>query len=381
MIKEKEVNIKIADKTIKKFRNFGYVCNLNDEILIKIEHVSLKSHVKITGICDICGCEKIISYQSYNNNFNKYNLYTCHKCSSIKNKLTCQKKYNNKTYNNRNKCKKTNLEIYGFENVFQNEEIKNKIKLTNNEKYDCDYPQQNKEILQKSIKTNNEKYNCDRPAQNSFFVEKAKNTKNKKYDNENYNNIIKIKKTCKTKYNIENVSQLPEHKEKTQKYYNKKMLSKYLFIKKIDYENKKYFCCCEEGHNYEININLFHNRLSHNITTCTICYPEHSLTSDGERKLFKFIKENYKGVIIKNDRKILNGKELDIYLPDLNLAFEYNGDYWHSNIYKNENYHNDKTNNCKNKNINLIHVWEKEWKNNNKYIKSIILKLIKNKNV
>ena len=34
--------------------------------------------------------------------------------------------------------------------------------------------------------------------------------------------------------------------------------------------------------------------------------------------------------IIENDYKELNGKEIDIYLPDLKLGFEFDGTYWHA---------------------------------------------------
>jgi len=34
---------------------------------------------------------------------------------------------------------------------------------------------------------------------------------------------------------------------------------------------------------------------------------------------------------VRNSRKILNGKELDIFIPELKIAFEYNGWFWHKN--------------------------------------------------
>lgn len=34
--------------------------------------------------------------------------------------------------------------------------------------------------------------------------------------------------------------------------------------------------------------------------------------------------------VVFNDRKILQGFEIDIVVPHLGVAFEYNGDYWHS---------------------------------------------------
>jgi hypothetical protein len=35
--------------------------------------------------------------------------------------------------------------------------------------------------------------------------------------------------------------------------------------------------------------------------------------------------------------------EIDIYLPELKLGFEFNGLYWHSNKFKEKNYHLNKT--------------------------------------
>ena len=73
------------------------------------------------------------------------------------------------------------------------------------------------------------------------------------------------------------------------------------------------------------------------------------------------------------NRIILSGKELDIYFPDHNLAIEYNGIYWHSNEWLNKpTYHKNKTDICEKNNIQLLHIWENDWKNNQEIIKSII---------
>ena len=69
------------------------------------------------------------------------------------------------------------------------------------------------------------------------------------------------------------------------------------------------------------------------------------------------------GIEVKdNYRKLFNGhKELDIYVPDYKLAFEYDGIYWHSNI--DPNYHVNKTNLCEKNGIKLFHIFENEWMN------------------
>ena len=71
-----------------------------------------------------------------------------------------------------------------------------------------------------------------------------------------------------------------------------------------------------------------------------------------------------------NDRKILNGKELDIFIPEYNLAIEYNGLYWHSEEYLNKDYHLNKTNECEANSIQLIHIFEDEWLYKRDIIKS-----------
>jgi hypothetical protein len=89
-------------------------------------------------------------------------------------------------------------------------------------------------------------------------------------------------------------------------------------------------------------------------------------------ELLSFIRNNYSGTILTNNRSIISN-ELDIYLPELEIAFEFNGLYWHSELHKGRNYHISKTNECLDKGINLIHIWEDDWDNKKDIVKSIIL--------
>jgi len=65
-------------------------------------------------------------------------------------------------------------------------------------------------------------------------------------------------------------------------------------------------------------------------------------------------------------------KEIDIYLPDFNLGIEFNGNYWHSHLFKSKDYHKQKSDFFKNKGIDVFHIWEYNWINNNDIIKSMI---------
>lgn len=100
--------------------------------------------------------------------------------------------------------------------------------------------------------------------------------------------------------------------------------------------------------------------------------------SKGEIELYEFIKSIYSGEVLENDRNIIKPKELDIYLPELNLAFEYNGDHWHEVKEKRKpGCHENKRNACKEQGIKLMEIWESKWKKNKDQIKLLIQEEIK----
>ena len=94
--------------------------------------------------------------------------------------------------------------------------------------------------------------------------------------------------------------------------------------------------------------------------------------------MFNYIKQLYDYEIIQSYR---DKYEIDIYLPELKLGFEFNGLYWHSDKHKDNSYHKNKSDFFNQKGIQIIHIWEDEWILKKDIIKSIILnKLGKNPN-
>lgn len=86
------------------------------------------------------------------------------------------------------------------------------------------------------------------------------------------------------------------------------------------------------------------------------------LSSKEENEIYDFIKNFYGGEVITRDKSIIRPKEIDIYIPGKKLAIEYNGLRWHSEIFdKNKYYHLSKTEQCAEKGIRLIHIFEDEW--------------------
>ena len=127
---------------------------------------------------------------------------------------------------------------------------------------------------------------------------------------------------------------------------------------------------------FNIKKYLFNNRKRFNKTICLNCNKIGG-TSDFENKVCNFIKENHDGLILPGYMG-LKKYEIDIYLPLLKLGFECNGLWWHSEMYRDKNYHIDKLNFFKENGITIINIWEDDWNFKQNIIKNrIIYKLNK----
>ena len=339
MILQTHIFINITSRNITYFKNRGYDTTQN-LLEVKIEDLARYSRVKIKIECDKCHKESVLTYNKYISNIERYGFYTCRKCSTIKKKITFNNnygvdnpmkvksiqekgkktkldKYGDENYNNLEKHIQTNLELYGFEHHLQNENILNKQKETNLKRYGFESASKSLVIKEKIISSNNK---------------------------------IKFKKAV----------ELYDNK------YNLIIMSKKDDFFKIH--------CDKCGNDYEIRGNVLQLRLIYNNELCTICNPLGiNNISQLEKELLSFIQENYNGVIITNNKKIIPSFELDIYLPELKLAFEFNGLYWHSELNKDKNYHKNKSDLCVGLGIQLIHVWEDDWVYKKEILKSMIL--------
>lgn len=81
--------------------------------------------------------------------------------------------------------------------------------------------------------------------------------------------------------------------------------------------------------------------------------------------------------ILHNDRTILDGKELDVYIPQLKMAFEFNGVYFHSDAVQfDELYHQKKSEKCEAMGIKLIQIFSDEWEKKRSQVVDLIRKEI-----
>jgi hypothetical protein len=79
---------------------------------------------------------------------------------------------------------------------------------------------------------------------------------------------------------------------------------------------------------------------------------------------------------LENTRALIRKREIDIYIPSHNLAIEFNGLYWHNELFVDSNYHLEKTSMCEEKGIRLIHVFEDEWMFKKEVVKSRIRNIL-----
>lgn len=310
------------------------------------------------------------------------------------------------------KFQKTSKEKYGENHPSKNDDVKYKIKKSNKDTYEDinvrkklgnsisrAYKENKEKIIEKRRKTNFIKYG-EYTTLTTYSISNAKNTLNKKY---NVTNPFEIHEDTyeKAKLGSINFYKNKENKEKsiekriktiTEKYGSLESMNKIIFQKKkskilndlrnigfkdeiLEYNYKKLgfiTCKCNKKHEYEISFQLLRDRLRRNDIVCTKCsLPLNKYISNGETEIYNWLSQYIS--CERNNRKILGGQEIDIFIPEKNIAIEFNGIYWHSDLFKDNNYHLNKTLLLKNKGIKLIHIWEDQWNNKKHIIKSRIL--------
>lgn len=113
---------------------------------------------------------------------------------------------------------------------------------------------------------------------------------------------------------------------------------------------------------------------------CPICALSKQ-TSRGEKEVCAYIKSIYSGEVLENDKTQIGRMELDIFLPELRIGIEYNGTHWHKlKEERQPGCHAEKERRCKEANILLINVEERDWKNNRKSIENLLFTKIHTKN-
>lgn len=273
-------------------------------------------------------------------------LENFYKDQDSKRKETLQKRYGRQTSFDPEKCKQTKLEKYGDKNYSNHTQAVNTRKNLSIEAKEA--------IKEKRENTLLERYG----SKNYRNVEKWKETLEHNFGSfENYSKLRmqKVKQTKLERYGNENYTNTKKALE-TRKNWSEEY--KQSLRKRIAETNKKrYGVSCPF-----LALDKF------------IIHPNH--ISSTEKQLKDFI-ETLGLEIINNSKSVIkisedHPLELDIFIPSKNVAIEYDGLYWHSEVYKPNNYHQLKSDLCREKGIRLIHIFGDDWQNKRPICESII---------
>jgi hypothetical protein len=305
-------------------------------------------------------CNKRISY------LQNYGVDWCTKHNSVQEKI-----------------KNSFVKNHGVENISQLDTTKQKKKNTSLRKYGVDNISQSPQVKDKKIQTCVENYGV------SHYFELTD----------------KIQKHCFDHFGVGNPMQASAVKQKMIKttidahggigfqnqhcldraqlavktlWYNRLVhkIHPFIYIDPVKLPLTKFIDHYVNNTVFNLQCNNCHSDIEYNwdekymLRRCEQCYPIGKMFSKFEAQLANELDDI---VLVKNDRKTLNGKELDILIADKKIAIEFNGIYWYSELQgKNKNYHLDKTTQCQEKGIQLIHVFETEWLEKRNIVISVI---------
>lgn len=277
------------------------------------------------------------------------------------------------------KRKLTNIDRYGTEHVMQNKEVQDKHKISSTKtinerseinkrsaetymsKFGVAHHMQARDQKLKLVATNQERYGVDRPLQNTSILAAMKNTISNRTADDVNNSTEKRKLTLLSRFGVDAASKINLSQTTLDILADGSAFNKFVSGKTRS----------ESIDALKISPSaLYKHAIKYNASDLFA----KSANSKFETEVVDFVKSH--GItVIQNTKLIIPPKEIDIYLPELNLAIECNGLYWHSEVSANrdKNYHYNKFEQCRKAGITLITIFDDEWQNNKEKIKKRLL--------
>jgi hypothetical protein len=270
-------------------------------------------------------------------------------------------KHYSQTSEFKTRCKKTSKAKFGVEHpATQSAEVQAKIKCSLMAHYGVINPSQALSVKMKKLETTQRHYGVDNPSK-SGVTQLRKEATSLSHWGVKHPSAAKViqEKIRKTKisrsYPIEVLNCLT-----SETFWNAEYVKKEKTLDQIAQELN--IASCVAG------------RFMH-LYAPSIQIRPGSWISTQETEILEFLQANYPGPIQQqktlgqiahdtNQQMPDNPRySLDLYLPELHLAIEHNGLYWHSTaIHPDPLYHLKKTQNAAQLGIRLIHIWEDDWR-------------------
>lgn len=348
VLKEIEESTRFLDETNKKGVDISF-----QERVYCIEH-----DLSERPICKHCGINHVY-FRKDENRFRDFCSSACSKSSTqVKNRRadTLERLYGSRNFNNVEKSRQTRRLNNGS---WHARDFLTKRKATMVEKYGVD----NWNNPEKTKRTCIERYGVDAPLKSKEIQERTRDSFLKNHPGMNSTmdipevreKVIRGTRTRSWKYVANNPLVEP-------------LFSMDDYLSCTDPTKTEFeFRCRKCGNIFRSNWDNGTSKL------CEICHPGLKWTSESEHEIVDFLKSIIPdGWTVHNgepeNRDIITPKKIDIVVCDpetnIRLLVDYDGLYFHSDsnsVFKDRNYHLNKTNECESKNLQLIHIFENEW--------------------
>jgi len=321
------------DKGYKPGCVLGNKCKCLTKIRLEKQKATLMEKYGVDSVNKIPGIEE----RRIKTNIKKYGVDYYSKSSTAKG--TALEKRKNITdeqkQSKRQKTKETFLKKYGVEHHMKLVEQQNKVKGTNQKRYGSNTPLQNSQIKEKFKKTLANRT----PEQLAMLECKKRNSIQDKYGVSSPSRIGLPNSTLSILDNKDQFISFISGKTREQVLDELSIASHTLYLYSKKYQATELF--------------------------------SKPLRSQFEVELSEFLK-SHSVDFDQNNRSLITPLELDFYIPELSLAIECSGLYWHSELSlgKDSKYHYDKFQKCKQIGITLITIFEDDWNFNQSIVKS-----------
>ena len=313
---------------------------LVDNIASKIKHLYLEENRTKNEVSKLLD----ITMHTLSNYFKNYNIKKSKEEIKERRKQTC-------------------LDKYGTDNVSKSDKVKEKIKEVNQEKYGANSFTATKEGKEKILATKEHRYGSSKYNN----IEKNRETKLMRYGDPYFSNRKKYIETMNRCYGVDNSFQLKKTLSSNlenlilTKNYNSQFL-KYISDREasIEFLKNKNYSYFDLAKIFNARYYIIQNWVKRLNLEEYINY-KFKGKSHYEDEITSFIKKDLNIDNIVLNSKILNGQEIDIYLPDYKIGIEFNGTYWHSDLFKDKLYHFNKSKLAEQLGIRLIHIYQYEW--------------------
>jgi hypothetical protein len=352
------------DRKLELYEHTSFIASDNPKSL------SERIYCYKEGLTEVprCACGKLCDFEKMNKGYYKScGDETCRKLkrtSSIsKTMVDRYGKHASKLQSTKDRNKETLLRRYGSEKYVNVEERSKTMK----DRYGVEYALQKRE-----------------------FVDKKKRTELTKHGQENYVNPEKKRQTFLKNYGVANPAQNEAVKSKTADTVKANTIEKINNDPRLRKHNKKVIdsvkshtlskesifriTCNNCNSSYSMRNGPFNRLLRFDVDSCRQCNPPKLwFSSKPERAMFEYVRSHNESAA---NRVRFGNCEFDVYVPDLNVAFEFNGLYWHSEIYCESDYHLSKKSTASLNGFSLVHIYEDEWHGKNEIVLALIDRVV-----